>query len=128
MHARPTLPRRPPAPAFSHLPGPRALRASPLLLRRAPAVTRRRPAWRACATAPPGASDVTSEDVAKAARLAQLHVDAGELEGLTDDFQRIIGFFDSIKKVDVAGFEAMARPQAQSNVVRDDVAARFPDM
>lgn len=76
--------------------------------------------WLACA-------DVSREDVLKTARLAQLEVKEEEVEQVTDEFRKIIEFFNNMKELEVDGVEPMARPHNVENVMREDDPVRFDD-
>lgn len=48
---------------------------------------------------------VTREDVLKIAALAKLRFDESELEAFTEQFQRIIAYFEKLGELDVAAVE-----------------------
>jgi aspartyl/glutamyl-tRNA(Asn/Gln) amidotransferase C subunit len=93
-------------------------------LRRARALPRavsRRAPWRACAA-------VSRETVVKTAKLAQLYLSDAEVDTLTPEFQKIVGFVGAMSELDVEGIEPMSRVEDTTNVLRDDVPVAFPDM
>lgn len=77
--------------------------------------------WRGC-------SSVSREDVMKTAQLARLEVKEEQVEQVTEEFQKIVDFFNSMKEMDVEGVEPMARPHQAENVVREDIPVRFDDV
>ncbi len=79
---------------------------------------------------------ITTDDVAKVARLARLRLDDEELERFTGQLSDILDHADDIEALDLDGVEPMAHPVPLANVLRadtvgepldrDEVLARAP--
>ncbi len=63
------------------------------------------------------------DEVRKVAKLARLELPQGELAGVADRLNRILGYIDQLKEVDTTGVEPMAHPLPLANVFRDDEPA-----
>ncbi len=63
---------------------------------------------------------VTKEDVRHVASLARLAFSDAEIEELAAEMSEILGFFESLARVDTAGVEPAFRALRRENVVRDD--------
>mmetsp|Transcript_4749 Transcript_4749/g.9606 ORF Transcript_4749/g.9606 Transcript_4749/m.9606 type:complete len:129 (-) Transcript_4749:1735-2121(-) len=72
-----------------------------------------------------GTVEVTRTVVEKTAKLAQLDLVQGEVDVLTDDFVKILGFVESMNELDLDGIEPMARVETRSNVLRVDRVEAF---
>ena len=66
---------------------------------------------------------ISSDDVAKVARLARLDLDDAALEAATSQLDDMLGHFADIDALDLAGVEPMTQPYPLVNVLRDDVVA-----
>lgn len=88
--------------------------------------------WRACAAAAGGAAGgaapITRSTVEKTVRLAQLDLSGDEIDRLTPEFAKIVGFIDALAALDVDGVEPMSRVEDSVNVLREDVPAPFADV
>lgn len=73
-------------------------------------------------------AEATREEVKRIARLAQLKLSESEINEITPELQKVIGFFNSINAIDVEGFEPMATPGDASNVLREDKPVMFSDV
>jgi aspartyl-tRNA(Asn)/glutamyl-tRNA(Gln) amidotransferase subunit C len=62
----------------------------------------------------------------RTAELAKLVLSDDEIDRLTPEFQKIIGFVDQLAEHDVEGVEPMSRVEDTINVWREDVAVPFP--
>lgn len=71
---------------------------------------------------------MSREEVQKTARLAQLDLKEDQLGQATEDFQKIINFFNSMNELNVDGVEPMARPHDSENVMREDEPGRFDNV
>jgi aspartyl-tRNA(Asn)/glutamyl-tRNA(Gln) amidotransferase subunit C len=71
---------------------------------------------------------VDRDVVVKTARLAQLELSDDEIEKLTPEFQKMIGFVETISELDLEGVEPMSRVEDTTNVWREDVPVSFPDV
>lgn len=69
------------------------------------------------------------DEVRKVAKLARLELPEGELAGVADRLNRILGYIDQLQQVDTAGVEPLAHPLPVQNVFRDDepVPSLTPD-
>ena len=63
---------------------------------------------------------LTTDDVAKVARLARLDLTADELAQYTQQLGAIVGHFRDIDALDLAGVEPMTQPYPLVNVLRAD--------
>ena len=66
---------------------------------------------------------ISSDDVAKVARLARLDLDDAALEAATSQLDDMLGHFADIAALDLDGVEPMTQPYPLVNVLRDDVVA-----
>lgn len=64
---------------------------------------------------------ITSEVVAKVARLARLNLTAEELARTTDQLTDMLEHFRDIDKLDLADVVPMTQPHPLKNILRDDV-------
>mmetsp|Transcript_2382 Transcript_2382/g.7115 ORF Transcript_2382/g.7115 Transcript_2382/m.7115 type:complete len:133 (-) Transcript_2382:279-677(-) len=71
--------------------------------------------------------EVTREVVEKTARLAQLDFSPEELDRVTPEFKKIIGFVEQMNSLDIEGVEPTLRLEDVSNVLRDDKISDFPN-
>lgn len=72
--------------------------------------------------------EITRETVVKTARLAHLRLDDAEIDEITPEFQKIVGFFDVLAEVDTGDCAEMTRVEDTTNVLREDTPKAFPDM
>lgn len=65
---------------------------------------------------------VTKQDVEKIAELARLEFSGEELEGFTGDLNKILGYIDQLKEVDVSGVSPLENinEQVEKNPLRTD--------
>ncbi len=66
---------------------------------------------------------ISSDDVAKVARLARLDLDDAALEAATSQLDDMLGHFADIDALDLDAVEPMTQPYPLVNVLRDDVVA-----
>ena len=64
---------------------------------------------------------LTSDVVAKVARLARLDLSEGEIESATAQLSKMLDHFADIDALDLSDVEPMNQPYPLSNVMRDDV-------
>ena len=64
---------------------------------------------------------LSREDVAKVAALARLALSEDELEQMTRELSKIVGFVSLLEELDTANVEPLAHPLGTTNVFRDDV-------
>lgn len=64
---------------------------------------------------------ITTEVVAKVARLARLELSEGELTAATEQLGDMLDHFADIDALDLADIEPMTQPVELVNVMRDDV-------
>ncbi len=64
---------------------------------------------------------LTRAQVVHVAKLARLALTEAELDTMTTELRAIIGTFDAIAALDMAGVQPTAHPLALVNVLRDDV-------
>lgn len=78
---------------------------------------------------PPGEDRalLTSEDVAKVARLAMLELSDAELEMFTGQLDAVLHLADQLEAFDVDDVPPTSHPFGLSNVLRPDVAEDDPD-
>lgn len=62
-------------------------------------------------------------DVHKVARLGALAVDESEVSALGERLTAIVGLFDQLAAIDVAGVEPMAHPLEQVQRLREDAVS-----
>ena len=63
---------------------------------------------------------VTRSEVLKIAELAKLQFSEADLDAFTAQFQRILGYIEKLKEVDVSGVEPTAHAFPLVNVTRPD--------
>lgn len=83
--------------------------------------------WYACSAKPAGGG-ITRAVVEKTVRLAQLDLSDDEIDRLTPEFAKIVGFIDTLSALDVDGVEPMSRVEDSTNVLREDVPVPFSDV
>ena len=66
---------------------------------------------------------ISSDDVAKVARLARLDLGDERLEAMTSQLDDMLGHFADIDALDLDGVEPMTQPYPFVNVLRDDTVA-----
>jgi aspartyl-tRNA(Asn)/glutamyl-tRNA(Gln) amidotransferase subunit C len=66
---------------------------------------------------------MTAKDVAKVASLARLAVSASDLERMTGELSKIVGFVSMLGELDTSAVAPLAHPLDTQNVFRDDVPA-----
>ncbi|MFM9194474.1 MAG: Asp-tRNA(Asn)/Glu-tRNA(Gln) amidotransferase subunit GatC [Planctomycetia bacterium] len=66
---------------------------------------------------------MTAKDVAKVASLARLAVSASDLERMTEELSKIVGFVSMLGELDTSDVAPLAHPLDTQNVFRDDVPA-----
>jgi len=66
---------------------------------------------------------MTANEVRWVAMLARLEFDAAELEEMTQQLSKIVGYVDQLKQVNTDGVEPLAHALPIKNVFRDDVLA-----
>ncbi len=66
---------------------------------------------------------LTAKDVAKVGLLARLALSEPELERMTGELSKIVGFVSMLGELDTADVAALAHPLDTQNVFRDDVPA-----
>ncbi|MFN3193666.1 MAG: Asp-tRNA(Asn)/Glu-tRNA(Gln) amidotransferase subunit GatC [Aureliella sp.] len=66
-------------------------------------------------------SNLTTEDVAKVASLARLEIASDELEPMTQQLSKIIGFVEKLSELNTSDVEPMAHPLDVESVTRADV-------
>ena len=64
---------------------------------------------------------LTSDVVAKVARLARLDLSEGEIESATAQLSKMLDHFADIDALDLDGVEPMTQPYPLTNVLREDV-------
>jgi aspartyl-tRNA(Asn)/glutamyl-tRNA(Gln) amidotransferase subunit C len=65
---------------------------------------------------------VGKEEIRKVARLAHLELTPKELEKLSKELARIIGYIDQIKSIDTSGIVPRSQNLKTENVLREDKA------
>jgi len=66
---------------------------------------------------------LSEDDVRRIARLARIELAGGEVHGLRDELNGILGLIDQMRAVDTSGVEPMSHPQPLSQRLRDDRVA-----
>ena len=66
---------------------------------------------------------LTTKDVAKVGLLARLAVSESDLERMTGELSKIVGFVSMLGELDTADVAPLAHPLDTQNVFRDDVPA-----
>jgi aspartyl-tRNA(Asn)/glutamyl-tRNA(Gln) amidotransferase subunit C len=70
---------------------------------------------------------LSRQDVAKVGLLSRLALSDAELDALTGELSKIVGFVSQLAEVDTAAVEPLAHPLDAANVFRaDDPAASLP--
>lgn len=72
-------------------------------------------------TTPP--QPLTAKDVAKVGLLARLALSDSDLERMTGELSKIVGFVSMLGDLDTAAIDPLAHPLDTHNVFRDDVPA-----
>ncbi len=62
-----------------------------------------------------------TDEAAKVAHLARIHVDEGELAGIATELSAIIGFMQQLNEVDIEGVDAMTTATPMTLIQREDV-------
>lgn len=63
---------------------------------------------------------VTKKEVEKIAELARLKFDEKELEGFTNDMNKILGYVEKLNQLNTESVEPLSHPNESSNVFRED--------
>jgi aspartyl-tRNA(Asn)/glutamyl-tRNA(Gln) amidotransferase subunit C len=66
---------------------------------------------------------LSEDDVRRIARLARIELAGGEVQGLRDELNGILGLIDQMRAVDTSGVEPMSHPQPLSQRLREDRVA-----
>ncbi len=66
---------------------------------------------------------LSRDDVAKVAALARLALSEEELEQMTRELSKIVGFVSLLEELDTSEVEPLAHPLGTTNVFREDVPA-----
>ena len=66
--------------------------------------------------------EVTPEMVDRIAHLARLRFDEAEKEEIRADLEKMIGFVDRLKELDMTGVEPLIHPGANGNAWRKDAS------
>lgn len=64
---------------------------------------------------------LSRQDVAKVGMLARLALSAADLDRMTGELSKIVGFVSALEEIDTAAVEPLAHPLDTQNVLRDDV-------
>lgn len=64
---------------------------------------------------------LTRDDVAKVGLLSRLALSAAEIDSLTGELSKIVGFVSQLEEIDTAAVAPLAHPLDSQNVFRDDV-------
>ena len=70
-------------------------------------------------------SKITAEEVRQTALLARLELDDGEVTRLTRELDAILGYMESLAKLDVSGVEPTTHAVPVELTLRDDVLERL---
>ncbi|KAJ8903338.1 hypothetical protein NDN08_004446 [Rhodosorus marinus] len=70
--------------------------------------------------------EITRDVVEKTAKLAALQLSNEEVDRITPELQKIVGFVEQINSVDVSGVEPTLRVEDLWNVLREDTPTIFP--
>lgn len=65
---------------------------------------------------------ISDQEMEHLKTLARLELSAEETQGLKEDLNKILGYFEQIRDLDTARVEELARPVASMNVFREDQA------
>ena len=68
---------------------------------------------------------VNDELVDKLSRLSMLEFNAEEKEEIKSDLQKMIGFMDKIRELDLAGVEPLLHMSSNQDVLREDIPANM---
>jgi aspartyl-tRNA(Asn)/glutamyl-tRNA(Gln) amidotransferase subunit C len=68
---------------------------------------------------------ITAEEVRQTALLARLELDDGEVQRLTRELDAILGYMESLAKIDVSGVEPTTHAVPVELTLRDDVLERL---
>lgn len=63
---------------------------------------------------------VNNKQVEQIAKLARLKFDENEIENLTNDMNKILGYMDQLNELDTENIEPLSHPLDLSNVMRED--------
>ena len=74
-----------------------------------------------------GMRKVSTEEVARIAKLARLKLEGGELESLTTDFNQILDYFSELTQVDLTDTEPVSHVLNKTNATRPDIATESLD-
>ena len=66
---------------------------------------------------------LSRQDVAKVGLLAKLALSGDDLDRMTGELSKIVGFVSQLEELDTAGVAPLAHPLDTQNVFRDDVPA-----
>jgi aspartyl-tRNA(Asn)/glutamyl-tRNA(Gln) amidotransferase subunit C len=66
---------------------------------------------------------LSRQEVAKVAALARLAVSDGDLDRMTGELSKIVGFVSQLSELDTDAVQPLAHPLDTGNVFRDDVPA-----
>jgi aspartyl-tRNA(Asn)/glutamyl-tRNA(Gln) amidotransferase subunit C len=66
---------------------------------------------------------LSRQEVAKVGTLARLALSDSELDTMTSELSKIVGFVSLLEELDTANVEPLAHPLDTQNVFRDDVPA-----
>ncbi len=66
---------------------------------------------------------LSRQDVAKVGMLAKLALSGAELDTMTSELSKIVGFVSLLDELDTTSVEPLAHPLDTQNVFRDDVPA-----
>ena len=66
---------------------------------------------------------LSRQDVAKVGMLAKLALSDAELDSMTSELSKIVGFVSLLDELDTTSVEPLAHPLDTQNVFRDDVPA-----
>ena len=64
---------------------------------------------------------LSRQDVAKVGLLSRLALSESELDSLTGELSKIVGFVSKLEEIDTAAVAPLAHPLDSQNVFRDDV-------
>jgi|APHig6443718053_1056840.scaffolds.fasta_scaffold741570_1 aspartyl-tRNA(Asn)/glutamyl-tRNA(Gln) amidotransferase subunit C len=67
---------------------------------------------------------ISSEEVAKVARLARLELSQDKIDQYASQLGDILGYMDKLAELDTASVEPMYTPVDQVSVMREDVVAK----
>jgi aspartyl-tRNA(Asn)/glutamyl-tRNA(Gln) amidotransferase subunit C len=64
---------------------------------------------------------INKEDIIKLADLAKLQLSDVQIEEMESDMEKMLGFVEKLKELDVEGLEPLRYMTSNENVLRDDV-------